>query len=146
MATQIYVFNCSPLAIALTVRSGLTPYTFAAASGGSTPAWTPPGPNKAIAWGATSPGSGQLGFGTNPCALNDGQTLTTFNIVIPTGILPTTSLQIYLFYEPPSSPSGNGTVGYVVLNDGFPIGGNIAAFSAERAMEHAAAAHSKANN
>lgn len=139
MATQIFAFNCSPLQVALTVRSGLTPYTFDAAGASSTPAWTPQGPNKSIPWGGTNPNSGQLGFGTNPCALNDGQTLTTFNIVIPTGILPTTSLQVYLFYEPPSSPSGNGTVGYVILNDGLPIGGNITAFATERNLEHAAA-------
>jgi hypothetical protein len=139
MATQIYAFNCSPLAIALTVRSGLTPYSFAAASSSSTPAWTPQAPGTPIGWGATNPTSGQLGFGSNPCALNDGQTLTTFTIQIPTGVLPTTSLQVYLFYEPPATPSGNGTVGYVILNDGLPIGGNISAFASGRAAEHAAA-------
>jgi hypothetical protein len=142
MATQIYAFNSSPLPVALTVRSSSTPYTFAAASATSSPAWSPTGPNTAIPWGATSPASGQLGFGNNPCALNDGQTLTTFNINIPTNVQPTTSLQIYLFYEPPSSPNGNGSVGYVVLNDGLPIGGNISALSKAQELQHAAA-HAK---
>jgi len=65
----------------------------------------------------------------NPCVLDDGQTATGFNVEIPTGILPTTSVQLYLFYEPPSSASGDGTVGYLVLNDGLPVGGNITAFA-----------------
>ena len=125
MATSVYAFNCSPLQIALTVRSGFTPYTFNGAAPTTTPPWIPQTPNTQIPWGGTNPGSNQLGFGTNPCVLNDGQHTTSFNINVPTGVLPTTSLEIYLFYSPPATPSGNGAVSYVILNDGLPIGGSL---------------------
>jgi hypothetical protein len=125
MATSVYAFNCSPLQVALTVRSGFTPYTFNGASPTSSTPWIPQTPNTAIPWGGTNPGANQLGFGNNPCVLNDGQHTTSFNLNIPLGVLPTTSLEIYLFYAPPSSSSGNGAVSYVLLNDGLPIGGSL---------------------
>lgn len=128
MPTTVYAFNSSPSGnpnILLTVRSATTPYTFTSAGPDSTPPWVPTGPNTKIPWGGTNPGAGQIGYGANSCILNDGLTTSPFTIVVPTGVGPTDSLQIYLFYSPPPQQGQTGTVSWVLLKNGQPIGGSL---------------------
>lgn len=129
MATQIHAFNCHPSPVVLLVRSQEAAYQFSSGGPGNTPAWAPGTPDTAIAWGGANPYEGQLGFGTNPCTLDDGHSFTEFNIVIPTGVLPTDSLELYLFHAPAASSGGNGTVGYVLLKDGLPFGADTSGFN-----------------
>ena len=140
MSTQVCAFNCGPFQVALTVRSGNKPYKFYAAGYSSSPQWIPQASDSMISWGGRNPAAGQLGFGSNPCALNDGFNLKAFNLVIPDSFRPTSSLQIYLFYGPSSSESDFVAVSYVLLSDGTLIGGSAAGFASEGAAEQPAVA------
>jgi hypothetical protein len=120
--TSVYLFNASALPIQLTIRSG-KPFTITGTS--RTTLWRPAIPVSEPGWGATNPAPGQLGFGNNEVMVTNGQNTVTLNINVPTSVLPTTSLQIYFYYSPPSNESPEPAAYWVGLNDALPFGGSV---------------------
>jgi hypothetical protein len=124
MATSIFIFNACPVGISLVIRNGKA---VPISGTGGVLQWQPNFPTTEPAWGGTSPAPGQLGFGPNQVLIGNAQSLNsvTLTVNVPKNILPTSSLQIYFYYYPPSNDNPNVQAYWVGLNDGLPFGGVI---------------------
>ncbi len=120
--TSIYLFNASALPINLSIRAGDTISIIGTSKGTR---WIPAVPSTEPTWGGTNPAAGQFGFGSNQVLVSNGQNSVVLNIKIPATILPTTSLQIYFYYSPPSEDSPEPEAYWVGLNDALPFGGSV---------------------
>lgn len=120
--TKIYLFNASALPINLSIRAG-KPVVINGTNRGML--WRPAVPPTQPTWGGTNPVAGQFGFGSNQVLVSNGQNSVVLNVKIPANILPTTSLQIYFYYSPPSQDSPEPAAYWVGLNDALPFGGDV---------------------
>jgi hypothetical protein len=120
--TSMFLFNASALPISLSIRSG-SAISIAGASRATF--WIPAIPTKEPGWGGTNPTPGQFGFGSNPVLVSNGQNSVVIDVMIPTTILPTTTIQIYFYYSPPPQGSSAPAAYWVGLNDALPFGGSV---------------------
>jgi hypothetical protein len=130
--TSIYLFNASALPINLSIRAG---DAISINGTNRTTLWRPSFPATQPSWGGVNPTAGEFGFGDNPVLVSNGLNSVPLTISIPTTVLPTTSLQIYFYYAPPSNENPEPAAYWVGLNDALPFGGQVKSITALKRHE-----------
>lgn len=122
MTSKVYIFNAAPSDCYMTVNVGPKRFTVPKCDPTT---WAPGAPAAADMPDFTHSAAGAPGefkVGTNSVDITPVGSSSTFKttITVPNTVRPLSTLQVYVFWET------TGSVSWVLLADGEPIGGSLA--------------------